>query len=429
MNVVAIHTNPRPNPRLAYTIDILNDHPFVKARRLFFTIEGQGEINVSYGLAEIEGSFYIPRQELILEDVSGEYVANEYSYGDEQIYSVELASSSKSSEFYNDGQFGFDLFEAIFFHLSRYEERSLDFSAFLSNKLAFERSLLTVKAGLEKRPLVDELVAAFLEVLTGEKADYSKPTVLSHDIDFIQKFKSPFSIVRKIAGHIRHRKSMSGFPKLWKSYMDYLLRGRDGFDTFDWMISELKIDKSIYFLVGGKHKEDNEYSLKSKVVQKAFRLAKERNYIIGIHPSYESWNDIDLIRAEKEKLEHEVGIEISISRQHFLNFDISITPRLLENLGIREDSSIGFTRYVGYRCGTGLPYKLYDFVNEKAFDVVEIPLVFMDVAWLFEAIRLDNFTLPDLSKYYGSFNFHNSTFDEMEVRGINMKEHYMKIFG
>ena len=424
---ISIESEIKRHPRLFYVISILNKHPYSIEAGVQFNLNGGGDLIMSYGGNLGEHGFFVPRADFIFGDVGHDLKMNKYEAEEEYVYSIEK-DPRQGSRFYDNGIFGFDIFETIFFHLSRYEERSIKFSDYLTDRYAFERELLVVKNGLEKVPVVDELIAVFIEKLTNKKVEKGGEIYLSHDIDYISKFKSPLSIIRKLAGHLRHRKSVKGFGFLWQSYLDYLLRGRDGFDTFEWMLSKKNIDKTIYFLVGGRHREDNQYDLKGAVFQKALKLSKERGYKIGIHPSYESWDRKELIKREKKKLENEVGEEIVVSRQHFLNFDIEKTPILLESLGIREDSSLGYTRHVGYRCGTGFPFIIYDFQNEKAFDVVERPMVFMDVAWLFEAIRNDNFAIPEFEDYYGGFLFHNSTFDEMGARGVGMKDHYLKYF-
>jgi hypothetical protein len=426
MQIFSITHSLKEEARLAYVVEILNSHPYCKSAGVAFTLSEDGHGVISYGLKN-NNDYHIPCAASIFKNVKSTLNINPYKNKGELVYSVE-EEKGDSGVFFEDGVFGFDIFETIFFHVSRYEELSLHFEQYLGRKYEFEKELLLVRSKLEKVAVVDDLVEVFLEVLTGRKTKIEATISLSHDIDFITKFKSPFSIFRKVLGHFRHRKSIKGFPYLWNSYLDFLLKGNDGFDTFEWMLSSQDIDKTIYFLVGGDHKEDNTYDLRGKTFKKALRIAKERNYHIGIHPSYESWDDIELIRQEKGKLENEVDEEIVRSRQHFLNFDINKTPELLQSLGIREDSSIGYTRHVGYRCGTGFSYKLYDFKNEKAFDVVEKPLVFMDVAWLFESLREGSSELPNLADYHGSFNFHNSTFDEMGARNIAMKEHYLKFF-
>ncbi len=409
--------------RLVYVLACINSSPIAKKASCTLILGESAEYRVGYGVKDL--AHFVPRQNLLFSDKIEKWYCNSYNIKESTVYSVE-GIEKRGNLFNKEIGFDFDIFESIFFHLSRYEERTLKQHRYFGNKIEFEKKLFLVENGIEKIAVVDELVKAFLEIILNISIDLPRDKVLTHDIDFVKKFKHPFSIVRKIAGHFRHRKSFKGFGYLWKSYFEHLIQRKDAFDTFDWMLREEDINKTIYFLVGGDHDEDNKFDLGSEVVRKAIRLAKERNYDIGIHPSYESWHNVELIKRQKLKLEEEIGKSITKSRQHFLNFDIDITPSLLEEAGILEDSSIGYTRHTGYRCGTGFAYPLYNFTKEETSKVVEMPLVFMDVAWLFEAERRGDFTLTEqINDFYGSFNFHNSTFDEMAARSIKMKDFYI----
>lgn len=411
VNVVVRGTiSSRARARINYVIDFLNEHPISVDKGFNFKTNIPGFFDLSL---EVDAqSALLNHNDVVLN-------LKQFKLGDKEVFGTVVKGSENLS---------LDIIGSIFFHLSRYEELLIKSTDYLSDKLMFENQLQVVRSGIEKRPIVDELISAYIETLTKKKVDIPIRRVLSHDIDHIQKFKYPFSILRKIAGHIKHRKSVKGFSKLWSSYVDYLVRGRDSFDTFDWMLSKLEMEKTIYFLMGGNHANDSTYSSENKTFRKAVSLARERGYDFGIHPSYESYNRSDQISEEKERLESVVGHEIVRSRQHFLNFDILETPKILQSLGIREDSSLGFTKYTGYRCGTAFPFKLYDFENEQAFDVVEKPLVFMDSAWLHESLRQGEFDASFMESCNGVLNFHNSTFDEMHHRNFNMEQLYKALF-
>lgn len=396
--------------RINYVIEFLNYHPLCIQEGFKFVMDASGfyDHNVKCDLAHP-----------VLNDRQATLKTNSKNLAEKVVHTVIYGEETLDS---------LPFIETIFFHISRFEEIELKQSRYLENKIEFEKQLLIIKSGLEKTAVVDELIGAFLESLIKKEVKIPRYQALTHDIDFIQKFKSPFSIFRKIAGHFRHRRPSPGLQKLIGQYKEYISSRKDPFDTFDWMLSNGPVEKTIYFLRGGDHKEDNQYVTSNRIYQKAISFAKERGYHIGIHPSYESWNNANLIRRQKERLEDEIGAEVVRSRQHYLNFEIEKTPKLLQTLGIEEDSSLGFTRFTGYRCGTAYPYRLYDFEKEKAFDIIEKPLVFMDVAWLYEATRNQDFDLPDFSLINGAFNFHNSTFDEFELQGIHFKEHYIQHF-
>ena len=100
------------------------------------------------------------------------------------------------------------------------------------------------------------------------------------------------------------------------------------------------------------------------------------------------------------------------------------------------DESLGFPDRVGFRCGTGFPYHLYNFTKEKAYHFLEIPLVFMESALL----RESGFNEDKLKEIWSSFlnenarntmitfNFHNSRFYDAALSGINLEELYRQQF-
>ncbi len=403
MSYFSIHTD-RPLPamaeaRLLYTIDFINNHPFTKLQECVLNLNQETDRIISYTKEKNKRKHFIFRADQIFQDVN------------------KLEES--------------DVLESIFFHVSRFEERFMDFQLFLNDRKSYEDQLYLVRNGLEKTPIVDHLVQDLITSLCQGKINtrLQAPVHLTHDVDFVEKFTSPWSILRKTVGHLYHRRTLKNLDLLWNQFFDKKKNRQDPFDTFEWLLSERSMEKTIYFLRGKNHSLDNFYESNHATFRKALRTAEERQYNIGIHPSYLSYNKGAMMSEEKQKLERECGQEITRSRQHFLNFKVDETPQNLEKIGIKEDSSLGYTRYVGFRCGTGFSYKLYDFQKERPTNVIEKPLVFMDTSWFHESKRQGSWKLPDLSNLYGTFNFHNSTFDDLEMRGIEMKQHYLRFFG
>jgi len=216
---------------------------------------------------------------------------------------------------------------------------------------------------------------------------------------------------------------------IYKQYLSELQNlERAPYNNFeDLLLKQELSSKKIYFLMGGDHKYDNSYDLDHPIFKRAISLATERNYDIGIHPSYKSWKSKELIKREKERLEGSIGKEITIARQHYLHFDVLQTPGLLLKNGIIEDSSLGYTRHIGFRCGTGYPYYLYDFKEEKKSKLLERPLAYMESAALYsrEFVK-ESISFFDANKMNTMINcnFHNSRFDPLTKEGIKVKEVY-----
>jgi len=270
---------------------------------------------------------------------------------------------------------------------------------------------------------------------------------------------------------ILKQRSIGGLFRLTKQYLTFLKTGKDPFDTFDWLLKKEKLlssarswadskspheskgklqanatknssddlesadeyeltNKTLYILSGGEvPKIENHFDLNNPKVLEIIKLAKSRGYEIGIHPSYNAHLKKDLFKKEKEKLETLIGEPIKASRQHFLRWKFPETARIIEELGLKTDSTLGFSDRIGFRCGTGFPYYMYDFEKERAFEFLEIPMVVMDVGLMRDALfekdnsYLETFLKANFLNTQVTFNFHNSVFDEVYFENFLKKSY------
>jgi len=135
---------------------------------------------------------------------------------------------------------------------------------------------------------------------------------------------------------------------------------------------------------------DNEKCTVAEMIQEI----DERGWEIGLHSSWYSFDDVDELKRQKERLEKVVGHDIVSVRQHCLHYDIRSTPRVHSQAGFKYDSTLGFNHNVGFRLGTCYPYHLYDLKEEKELPIREIPLIIQDAALLDpdKGMRLDDET-------------------------------------
>ncbi|MCB0811494.1 MAG: hypothetical protein KDB96_19625, partial [Flavobacteriales bacterium] len=101
---------------------------------------------------------------------------------------------------------------------------------------------------------------------------------------------------------------------------------------------------------------------------------------VGLHPSYASSGEAGRTAREKHRLEAETSSPVTVSRQHFLRLQVPDTFRELEQLGIREEHSLGFADRPGFRCGTCTPFPWYDVERERETSLVCWPFQVMDSA-------------------------------------------------
>ena len=342
--------------RIQYTIDFINNHPLNPGIECSLN-NRDAQIQISCTPSS-KADYYMKKDGSFLTHhiVDQNPHNNLYTYNNAKLSAVESTINKNEFPFFSNSTFNFDIINTIFFHISRYEEYVVVDGHRNEWDTMIEKNQFLIKHKLEKSPVVDQILHAFFEILSGKKIQIDSTLTVTHDIDHIQKFNSRLSIVKKVIGFILRRGTFRRISKLIEDYNAfYKCQSNDPYNNFDWLLTSKKgIQKKIYFLVGGKHEVDSPFSLEHPTFLNAIQLAKEKGYSVGIHPSYNSWVNESIVKDEKGKLEELIKEQINISRQHYLHFDLTITPNILIQNGIREDSTLGYNRFIGFRCGTGI---------------------------------------------------------------------------
>ena len=123
---------------------------------------------------------------------------------------------------------------------------------------------------------------------------------------------------------------------------------------------------------------DPSYDIKTnKKLQNRLKELYKEGFKIGLHGSYESAKSYEKLKNEKEILEDILGIKITKTRQHWLNYFEKNTPKFHENL-FEYDSTLGWNNKIGFRSACASLYNPYNFEVEKAYNHKIIPQVIMD---------------------------------------------------
>jgi peptidoglycan/xylan/chitin deacetylase (PgdA/CDA1 family) len=117
-------------------------------------------------------------------------------------------------------------------------------------------------------------------------------------------------------------------------------------------------------------------------VAEMIREIDRQGWEIGLHPSWYSFDDADELKRQKESLEQALDNEVISVRQHYLHYDIRVTPAVQAEAGFKYDSTLGFNDNIGFRFGTCYPWNLYDLKAAEQLPIIEIPLIIQDVAML-----------------------------------------------
>lgn len=278
--------------------------------------------------------------------------------------------------------FSFDIFSAVFYMLSRYEE----YQPYIKDAHGRFKPTesLAYKHGFLNKPVVNIWVNHFIRSLEAKyKQDLNLKTprysfVNTIDIDIAYSFAHK-GLYRNFFGYVR--------ALLYGRFDEILQRSkvlggalRDPFDNYDFIIDTLQKYRlnTIFFVHVG------DYGIYDKNVP--YKNNKFRDLIrhladyaeIGIHPSYESSTREDKLQEEIERLSEIIRKDITKSRQHFLRLSFPQTYRQLINNKIREDFSLGFASEIGFRAGVCTPFRFFDLDTNKATSLIIRPFSLME---------------------------------------------------
>ena len=156
---------------------------------------------------------------------------------------------------------------------------------------------------------------------------------------------------------------------------------QDPYDVYDiekQLCKQHQLQAIYFFLTSDRTQYDRNISPHSPYFSDLVQKLKT-NATIGIHPSYHSKNENDIIIV-KNILEEKGQVKIQSSRQHFLKVKFPDTFRNLIAAGITDDYSLGFYDRIGFRNGMAIPFPFFDVENNTTTKLMLHPLLLMDSA-------------------------------------------------
>ena len=141
---------------------------------------------------------------------------------------------------------------------------------------------------------------------------------------------------------------------------------------------------SFYFICGRTHPRlDALYDPELPTIRHLIRHIHERGHYVGLHPSYNTYNNPDLICSEASRLQRilqqEKVNQMQLGcRMHYLRWKWPITANGLEKAGFYYDSTLGYADRPGFRCGTCHPYQMFDPVAQRSLRLIQYPLIAME---------------------------------------------------
>lgn len=279
-------------------------------------------------------------------------------------------------------QWDFDLFSAVFYLVSRYEEYS-GFEPDVHNRFPPEASILFKTKSFEF-PLVNIWVEKLrLNILKHwPETKFKLPEfrfISTIDVDSTFQY-SEKGIGWSLSGVLKD--AMKGDFKSITSRLKTIARiNKDAYDVFDYLKNlhhELKTEVKYFFLLGDYAPYDKNISWKNKRQSEIIKKLSEE-YAVGAHPSYLSNTLPGQIKKELQRLETITGQKPTISRQHFLMHSFPSTYQNLVKNGIKEDYTLGYTSQYGFRAGIASPFYFFDLEKDESTYLLLYPFCSMDI--------------------------------------------------
>lgn len=203
--------------------------------------------------------------------------------------------------------------------------------------------------------------------------------------------------------------------------------GKDPYYSFDELFEILPPENTtFFFLINGKSVYDSHFTSRNLKYRNLIHKIYQRGYKTGIHPSYFSYLEPEIIAREKRALERILKKKVTASRQHFLKYYLPYTYEYLEEAGITEDYTSCPIHSTGFRNFTACPFPFYNIRTRRITGITIYPAMVMDTT-LIKYMKLE----PDAAianikefidltaKYKGRFImiWHNSNYTDSFGRG------------
>ena len=392
------------SPRLQYVIDFLShyfQHPFVlTANEQAYATSQDFKINYSHKKID-NNEFYITPHVLLFEN-------------EKRNIQVRCFQQNGYTAFFEaSGEWSFDLFAAIFFLLSRYEEY-LPHSKDQYGLYAHENSI-AYKEGFLHQPLINIWLEDFRKLLEKKFSGIVLPKntfsfLPTYDIDIAWAYKNRglkihagniiLSILRGQWGVARERISSAKGEEA------------DPYDVYEWLDTlhrQFNLRPIYFFLVASiKGKYDKNTNIGNGEFQDLIKNIAEK-YLIGIHPSWYSGDYPLQLLKEKQWLQNISMKEIAISRQHYLRFNLPSTFQRLLNIDIKEEYSMGYGSINGFRASIASSFFWYDLEKEANTSLLLHPFCFMDANAYYEKKMSSRQALDELQRFYKEVKNINGT--------------------
>lgn len=349
------------------------------------TLEFLSEDNAVVRIEEINIRFKLCSQARLTQLLEGR-VQMKYIFSYDNYYKIPVIDENEEKLYENNGiiQINYDIITLPFLLLSGYDEwvseTKDEFDRFkYEDSLVYKYNLISV-------PIVDEYAFLIREILKSEIISFNpliKKTELipTHDIDHLYRFDGFFRSLKSLLGEVREKRAGQFVYSLFNMIKASFSKKEDQyFKGIEILYNDSKKYglKSVFFFMTA---EPSQYDKGQRIDENILKLIvriQDVGMKVGIHPGFNTFRNIEIMRDEIKRLRESLKSNILLSRQHYLRFDKKVTYKNLESCGIKVDYTMGFAEHEGFRCGTAHAFNPFNLENDEPYDIIEKPLIAMD---------------------------------------------------
>lgn len=340
-----------------------------------------------------------------------------------------------------------DIIASSYFLLSRYEEWVRQDARDSHDRFKGIESI-AYKGGFYNRPIIEEYGKILREKLRETGVYIEEPTsgisqtYLSHDVDQPLLYQKKRNLIKAAFRSLKN--TNLEFLTAFKAYKGNL--EQDPAFSFPWIFEQNTNFKAKY---KGKSKsilffksaikscvqDLPTYSMHDSGIQAILKLARMHNVELGLHSSYRSGDEPQLIAMEKERMEKACSQKIYFNRHHYLRAKRVTDMEYLIQAGITDDFTMGYPDLAGFRLGTCKAVQWINPETQKLRPLILHPLTIMEMSLtdkrymqltFEEAFKHCQYLINETAKHSGELCllWHNT---ELSTKNLEQRELYTKL--
>lgn len=332
----------------------------------------EGCVNIYYGKQpDTTGCIYIPHEVYNIPKVFYNNFNNEDFISFNGL--VEVPYKMKD----NNMVFQFDIINSALYLITCREEQEI------SSRDSMER--FSADYSLRKRKINRAYFDAYSSIIfkamehIDKTLKYQKngfEIMLTHDVDNVNS-RNKYIFLHNVKDMLLNKKVP--FLEGMKKTVSYIASNKyQQVENCIKLEEKYNAKSEFYFLQGKPHRFGRRYKL-SEAKKELDIFKKHKEFVIGIHTNFFSYDCSDDINEEINTIERFTGEKIVSNRNHYLRFKTPRTWEQLSEAGIRFDTTLGYSDLNGFRAATSHSFIPFNIFSGKLIDIYEVPLVVMDV--------------------------------------------------